>query len=322
MKDNTKTYSYNNDHNPKLPVDFWFQNPTEGLTLFVILYTLTCQWSQCLSCNLPSQVSEHHIDYKDIIKQIDYIFTYIIDESKKNSLKKIILSNNGSILDENTFSTTALIYFFAMMNIHCPNINTVTIETRPEYTDFSELEVLSRVLEEGDTPTDLEVAIGFEAFDDTIRNDYFKKGLNLNVFEQFAKKVSRHNFKLKTYFMLKPVPEMTENQAIEDIKQGIAYLDSIAQKTGLLINMHLNPTYVAFGTPLESAFKNGNYEPPQLSSVIKILKEIEKPAISIYIGLYDEGLAVTGGSFVRDGDEPIIKLLEEFNKTQNYSLFG
>ncbi len=320
MNDNQKTYSFNNDHNQRLPVDHWLQQPQEGLTLFVILYTMTCQWSKCLSCNLPSQVSEHHIGYRDIIKQIDYIFNYILNPEQKQSLKKIILSNNGSILDEETFSTTALIYFFAQMNIHCPNINTITIETRPEYTDFSELEVLSRVLKEGDTATDLEIAIGFEAFDDTVRNEYFMKGLNLEVFEQFAKKVARHKFKLKTYFMLKPVPEMTEQQAIDDIKQAIAYLDSIAQKTSLQINMHLNPTYVAFGTPLESAFKNGEYTPPQLYSVKTILQEIKKPQISIFVGLYDEGLAVTGGSFLRQGDEELVKLLERFNQTQDYSL--
>ena len=51
-----------------------------------------------------------------------------------------------------------------------PGIETLTLETRPEYVDWEELEVLSRALKEGETQTTLEVAIGFEAFDDTIRN--------------------------------------------------------------------------------------------------------------------------------------------------------
>ena len=38
--------------------------------------------------------------------------------------------------------------------------------------------------------------------------------------------------------------------------------------------------------------------------------------------LYDEGLAVPGGSFLRPGDESLVKRLEEFNRTQNYDLLN
>ncbi len=316
-----KTYLYNNDHNSKLPVDCWFQNPSEGLTLFIVFYTLTCQWSKCLGCNLPSLMSEEHIHYKNITKQIDYIFNYVIDESVQKNIKKIIISNNGSILDEDTFSTTALLYFIAKMNMNCPNINTLTIETRAEYADFAELEVMSRALNEGDTPTHLELAIGFEAFDDTIRNEYFKKGLDLNTFKKFAALVAKYKFKLKTYFMLKPVPQISEEEAIEDIKKGIDYLDEIAQKYNLSINMHLNPTYVAYGTELEQAFNDELFTPPQLQSVVDIIRYSKDKKVSLFIGLYDEGLAVPEGSFIREGDENLVLRLEKFNQTQDYSLF-
>ncbi len=90
-------------------------------------------------------------------------------------------------MDQDTFSTTALMYFTAKMNMHCPNISTLTIESRPEYIDPEELEVLSRAIKEGDTPTELEIAIGFEAFNDKIRNEYFYKGLTFDVVEKLAK---------------------------------------------------------------------------------------------------------------------------------------
>ncbi len=44
--------------------------------------------------------------------------------------------------------------------------------------------------------------------------------------------------------------------------------------------------------------------------------------ISIYIGLSDEDLAVEGGSFIRPGDEMLIKKLEKFNQTQNFDILG
>jgi len=315
-----KTYSFNNDHNPRLPADYWFQHPKEGLTLFTVFYTQACRWAQCLGCNLPSRMAEHHISYHDIIKQVDFIFNSVLSMEHKNELKKIIISNNGSIMDEHTFSTTALIYFIAQMNMHCPNIAVLSMETRPEYVDINELEVLARAIKEGSTPTDLELAVGFEAFDDKIRNDLFKKGLDLNIFEKMARMMSKYHFKLKVYFMLKPVPGMSEEDAILDVVNGINYLDQIARTYNLDINMHLNPTYAAYGTPLETAFKKGDYLPPTLESVKKTILQAESKSISIFVGLNDEGLATPGGSFIREGDEEVVKKLNQFNMTQNYNL--
>lgn len=254
------------------------------------------------------------------MKQIDFVFKYILSKEKKKQVQKIILSNNGSVLDEVTLSTTALLYFIAKLNLNCPNIRVLTIETRPEYVDLSELELLSRALAEGDTATQLEIAIGIEAFDDKIRNDHFNKGLRLEVFEKLAKNVSDYGFRLKTYFMLKPVPYMSEEKALEDIYNAIDYIDSISNKYGLKINMHLNPTYAAKGTVLETAFKEGSFVPPKMETVINAVLYSENKNISMFIGLYDEGLACEHGSFIRKGDEVLVDKLEHFNKTQDYSV--
>ncbi|MCK4258190.1 MAG: hypothetical protein KAX49_04390 [Halanaerobiales bacterium] len=314
-----KFYDFKEEHNPRTPVDYWFQNPKEGFTLFLVFYTQACRWARCLGCNLPSQTSEHPVSYKNIMQQIDYVFDYILTKEEKLKLRKFIISNNGSILDEKTYSTTSLMYFLAKMNLHCPNISVLTIETRPEYVDLEELEVLSRALKEGNTPTQLEIAIGFEAYDETIRNDYFRKGLTLEIFEKMAEKISRYGFKIKTYFMLKPVPEISEEDAILDIKNSINYLHMIANKYSLEINIHLNPTYVARGTALEEEFRKGNFTPPKLESVREAALEAEGKNISLFIGLNDEGLAVEGGSFIKEGEEDIIKAMEKFNQTQNFS---
>ncbi len=42
--------------------------------------------------------------------------------------------------------------------------------------------------------------------------------------------------------------------------------------------------------------------------------------ISIYVGLNDEGLAVPGGSFLREEEKGLVEILSEFNMTQNYEL--
>jgi radical SAM enzyme (TIGR01210 family) len=260
------------------------------------------------------------VPFNDIMKQVDHVFDFLLSPEQKENLKKIILSNNGSVLDEATYSTTALLYFVAKMNMNCPHISVLTLETRPEYVDMAELEVLHRALQEGETPTDLELAIGFEAFDDKIRNDHFQKGLKIEVFESMVKKIAKYGFKLKCYFMLKPVPGLSEEQAIADIAKGIEYLDSLSQKYAIEINLHLNPTYVARGTVLETEFKKGNYQPPTLESVQQAVLAAEQKRISLYVGLNDEGLAVPGGSFKREGDEELLEKLQHFNQTGDFSL--
>lgn len=332
-KDSNKSYNFDESHNPRLPAEYWFQHTIEGETLFIVFYTQACRYSKCEGCNLPSKMSLQHVDYKHIMKQIHMVFHNILSSEKKKSLKKIIVSNNGSVLDEDTFSTTALIYLIAKINLECPNVEVVTLETRPEYVDMEELEVLARALREGDTPSALEIAIGFEAYDDTIRNDHFKKSMSLKQFEDIVIKMSdvnkrfdakfKHQFKkmrLKTYFMLKPVPEMDETDAVVDIRAAIRYLNNIATEYDIDINMHLNPTYVAVGTELETAFNEGRYTPPQLKTVVTSIIHAADKNITIFVGLNDEDLTIEGGSFIREGDKDLIAALDEFNYTQNYEL--
>jgi len=315
-----KEYQFNESHDQNQPANMWFQESDEGLILFIVFYTQACRWSQCLGCNLPSQMSHKHISYKAIISQIDTVFADKKVKARKKRIRKVILSNNGSILDEDTFSSMAFMYLLVHLNMHFPNLALLSIESRIEYIETSELEFIARALAENDTPTQLEIAIGFEAFDDHIRNRVFKKGLTLSRFQRFVKKMAPYKFHLKCYFMQKPVPGISDEEAVLDIKNAIDYLAEIAISYHVKINMHLNPTFAARGTALEKAFLKGRYQPPLLIDTARAAVYSKGKPVSIFIGLYDEGLAVDGGSFIRPGDEKLVEDLEEFNRTQDYSI--
>ncbi|MBW1871920.1 MAG: hypothetical protein JRJ19_07635 [Deltaproteobacteria bacterium] len=315
-----KSYSYNDDHDKSVPIEMWFQESDEGLILFVVFYSQACRWSQCTGCNLPSKACQDHVDYKAIIDQINYVFSDPEVVRRRDSISKVIVSNNGSIFDEATFSSTALMYFLAQLNISLTNLQILTIETRPEYVDFAELEFMARALAESEANTQLEIAIGFEALDDEIRNDIFKKGLSRSGFEELVGQAAPYGYRIKCYFMQKPVPGLSDDAAVDDIKNAIDYLSQISEKFKVKINMHLNPTFVARGTTLEEAFLKNEYTPPRLVDVARAARHGRDKPISIFIGLSDEGLTVEGGSFIRDGDEEIIADLEQFNRSQNYDI--
>ncbi|MDH5511015.1 MAG: hypothetical protein OEZ32_11785, partial [Nitrospinota bacterium] len=240
-----KSYSFDETHDHNKPADLWFQDTAEGRALFIVFYSQACRWARCLGCNLPSLMSRGHVDFQALMAQVDHVIALPEFMESRAELRKVIVSNNGSVLDEVTFSSTALMYLVARLNQALPNLHVLSLETRPEYVDIPELEFLARALKEGACPTTLEVAIGFEAFDERIRNDMFKKGLSLKVFEKTAALLAEHRFALKCYFMLKPTPGLTDEEAVADIHAAIDYLDGVGRSLGLPINMHLNPTYVA-----------------------------------------------------------------------------
>ena len=315
-----KEYSYDDAHDPTKPAAYWFQDPPEGKTLFIVFYTQACRWSRCLGCNLPSQMAKGHVGFGALMAQVDYLLAQPEVADSAAEIKKIIVSNNGSALDEATFSSTALMYLIARANLGFPNLSVLSLETRPEYVDFAELEFIARSLKEGQTPTSLELAIGFEAFDENIRNEVFKKGLSLKAFEKMAQLLAEHKFSLKCYFMLKPVPGLTDDDAVLDIHRAIDYLGGLSGRLGAPINMHLNPTYAARGTELERAYIRGEFMPPRLHDLARAALHGRGKSISIYLGLSDEGLACAGGSFLRPGEEEILVKLEQFNKTGDWGL--
>ena len=312
--------TYDDEHSPDRPIDFWFQESHQGTILFVVFYTLACRWRRCTGCALPHTSSSQHVDFHAIMKQVDHVFGHPEVDRRRGDIRKIILSNQGSLLDEHTFSSTALMYLMAHINLRLPAVELVTMETRAEYVDEAELEFLARALAEGQAPAKLELAIGFEAFDDAIRNRDFCKGLPLPYFEELVAKVGEHGFHLKCYFMQKPVPGLSDEAAVTDVRAAIDYLADQAERHDVHIDMHLNPTYVAKGTPLAEAFAQGRFEPPRLRDVARAVMRAEQRKLTVFIGLNDEGLAVPGGSFLRPGDEPVVQQLERFNRSQDFGI--
>jgi radical SAM enzyme (TIGR01210 family) len=315
-----KDFSYRQqDH--RLPIEWWFQQNPEGLILFAVFYTLACRWNRCVGCNLPAKSSLSPVSLRDIIAQVDYLFAHEAIQGHMGQISKIILSNNGSMLDQGTFPTTALMYLLTQINLLFPALQTLCLETRVEYVEWEELAFIARALGEHEHPVKLELAIGFEAFDETVRNQIFGKGLSLAATENLVSMVAQYNYQLKFYFMLKPIVGLTDQQAVDDIRAAIDWLDQLSSRYGTKINLHLNPTYAAFGTPLERALKEGTYRPPLLRDVARAALYAQgRKNLSLFIGLNDEGLAAPGGSFLRPGEEALVAQLEAFNEAGDYAL--
>lgn len=132
--------------------------------------------------------------------------------------------NNGSFLNENEISAEARREILKTINEN-KDIKMIVIETRPEFvTEEKVIEIKKLVPNKR-----VEIAIGFEVYEDKYRYMCLNKGFSLNQFEKAAKLIVEHLY-LRTYVMLKP-PFLTEKESIDEAIKTIEYVFSIGAST-------------------------------------------------------------------------------------------
>ena len=282
------------------PIMFWFYKSIIGNALFLVLYTPKCRYKMerggCSGCNLPTvSDSSKEINSSDIHNQIDTTFDENLSANEKESIQELMLSNNGSILDPLTMDITSLKYAVLKAVKTFPNLKKIIFETRiDDYTNIKQLEVIQDMLSKEYSRIVLEIAVGFEIFNDELRNGYYQKGLERNILEEKMINLSRLDISLKVYMMYKAVPDylMSVDEAITDLNLASNYFSEFAQKYSLKINLHISPTYLATGTPLFVEYKNNRYTPPSIQDIDKMYNFlVVKDNLSYYISMNDEGLA-------------------------------
>lgn len=286
----------NKYRNDEQPMEFWFYNSMLGKSLFLILYTPKCRYAKCSGCNLPSLSSQEKTTSPSAVyKQVDYVLQESISSGEKNILKEVILSNNGNLFDIKTMPTLSLLYTINTLIEELPNLQKIVVESRIEYLKEHQLQTIDEVLSaHEDRDIQIEIALGFEIFDDELRNGYYKKGFHKSTLEELMPLFSKYNISLKFYMMYKSIPQMSTEDAIIDINNVSQYANGLVDKYGVKINIHISPTYVAVGTLLEKEFNEGNYTPPGPKEVGMLCDELALYSnVSYYISLNDEGLSST-----------------------------
>jgi hypothetical protein len=189
------------------PIVFWFYRNYMGEGLFVVLYTPKCRYKLekggCAGCNLPTlSARDKNLTRQDIENQIDYVFENL-SQNEKEELREIIMSNNGSILDFKTMDYEALKYFIKRSINELPYLKQIVFETRIDnYSDFSKMKNLVEFKNKIKPEVNYELAIGFEIFDDYLRNEYYKKGIDKKILEENLKKLKNLEINLRIYMII------------------------------------------------------------------------------------------------------------------------
>lgn len=299
------------------PLFHWYVDCALGKELVFALYTRPCRYGRCAFCALPI-MSEggDAVSAQDIEFQIDFILAQYTHK-QLIEVGKVSVYTASSSLDQECLPTRSLMYL-ALKVSNFANLKLLSLETRPEYVEDWELKALKHVFNE---KVDVEVGIGYETFDLVLRNKVLNKGLSLEALRGLMKKLDENKCCLKAYLMLKPHYSLSEEEGITEAKNGVKELHDLSKEFNVKTSVHLNPTYIAEGCRFTNEMKEHGYQPPELSSVIEVVKYARDLGMNIYVGLDDEGIAIEGGTFRHNGldkDKTVAALLS-FNRHQDFA---
>jgi hypothetical protein len=300
---------------PTEPLFHWFVDCALGKELVFALYTLPCRYARCAFCALPGMsLGGEAITPQDIERQVDHVIAHY-PRPQLEQVAKVSVYTAASALDQVCLPTRSLMYLLLRV-CDLPGLRLVSLETRPEYVEDWELRAVRAVLGEG---VQLEVGIGYETHDPHLRNAVLDKGLTDRELHDLAELLAARGVRLKAYLLLKPHHSLTEEQGVSEAIDGVDHLAGLGREHGVPVSIHLNPTYIPRGCKLTDELIALGYQPPELSSVVEVVKAAVDRGLPIYVGLDDEGLAVEGGVFRSTGldRERTVAALTAFNLHQD-----
>ena len=324
------------DHNPREPIFVWYQDTPEGKEINIALYTKPCSWGRCSFCTLPSQSSPVGVRTADILAQTQSAFDRFTPEQLA-PVRRVFLSNNGSVLDKDTLPLGNLRAAIRMAHERCPNLQIICLETRFDSVGPTDIEPLHAFLlschgeSEGrlaSMPVALQFSGGYETQDPYLRNAVLFKGYAEEKVQDFfalcseAAKRSDQTVLLDEYVILKPAAGLTDAEAVAEAVESILHLDRLGSHFSIPVSIRLNPAFAAVGSELHAQFQRERYTPPTLRDICQVIVAVRDRGceLPIFVGLNDEGLVNTDSERFGNRDHTDVEYhsaLLGWNKEQN-----
>ena len=168
----------------------------------------------------------------------------------------------GSFLNEREVSPEARRIILCLAS-NLRGLRRITIESRPEYISP---QIASDARNCIKAPVELEIGVGLEAKNDSLRNVCLNKGTSLASYEQAVSVAHSNEILLLAYVFLKP-PFLSERESIEEAVESVRYAFEIG----------FDEVYVQAGSVHEWSlsemlmFKK-KYSPPWLWSVLEVIR--------------------------------------------------
>lgn len=247
-------------YDPQSYVSAWTEKDLlhgEIVDAFVIIFrTRGCYWARSSGCSMCGYVNETSIDVieSDLKVQVDKAL-------RRYGGEKIVkIYTSGNFFDEQeVFPDSRAMILQAFGG----RAEKVIVESLPH---FVRPELVREGLEECG---EFEVAMGLESANDVVLRDSVNKFWGLENHRKAADIIHAQGGLVKIYLLLKP-PFLTEMESIRDTVASIAAVDSFAD------TISINPVNVQRDTLVDKLYRRGEYRPPWLWSVVRVLETAGK----------------------------------------------
>jgi len=270
----------------------------------------------CSMCAFPASSTG------DIQVPVEMLKKQLTSELEKvgwdeEGLEELDIFCAGSFFNDEEIPEKARIFTFETAK-QLSNIKKLLVESRPEYITGDKIEKGAKIL---GPDIDFEIAIGLESASSRVRDDIINKGFGLEEFEASLKLIGEANAHLLVYIFLKP-PGITEREAYYDTLESIKYVFKKANELGIKkVTAAVQPAFVQGEGYLHDLYVEGNYKPPWLWTIVKLLKEADHLG-EIQIGTSEDHpppIAVRSNCPVCN--EQIEEAIETYNRTQDIRVF-
>lgn len=273
-----------------------------------------CAWYKasggCTMCGFNQKLDQ--LNSKRKFSASDLTGLYEIAEALSSPFRPeiVYVYNGGSFLNQKEIPQRAQLDICRLVSNN-PGVYGLFVESRPEFVRPDTIVPLKKAL----GTKYLEIGIGLEAVSDKVREINIHKGFSRQDYEDAVQVLKKNNVRILTYVFLKPLG-LSEKEAIEEAVKTIAY----AFRSGS-DEVSLSCAFIQEGTKLEKAYRNGEFRPPWLWSVIEVIKQTADLG-PVRIGSFeDEPPPVAIPFNCGRCDSAVVKEIERYNLHQKSGNF-
>lgn len=294
---------------PTKPVRCWSEKDVldnKQVDAFVIIFrTRGCSWSLnsgCTMCGYFNDSMWEKVSDLDLLSQFDRAMELYSGE------KFVKIFTSGSLLDDDEIPSKVRKKILKRLT---ETVDKISIESRPDYITDKKLDDIRDIIKS----KSLEIGIGLETANDTVREYAINKGFTFKDYKKSADIVKKNNCELKTYVLVKP-PFLTEKESIDDC------VDTVDKIKAITDIVSFNPTNVQRKTLVEYLWKRKQYRPAWLWSVMELLKKSKKIAGDVRIKCdIVGGGSIRGAHNCKKCNSGFLDAIAEFSLSQNTKVF-
>jgi len=295
------------------PVRAWIEEDRvlgeRGRALVVVLATRGCSWALsehggCSMCGYIYEGVKGDVSSEQIVNQFKGAYRKASSAKPPMAVK---IFTSGSFLDENEVPEDAqneILWFISKD----PRVKEVVLETRPSFVTVENVSRCVQALK----GKQLTIAVGLETVNDKVRK-VINKGFTFMEFKKAMDVAKALGARVKVYLLVKP-PFLREEEAIIDTENSIITLSEMGVDV-----ISLNPCTVHKGTFVELLWKKGDYRPPWLWSLVKIIQDVYREIDTTLICVPVASGSPRGPHNCGVCDKRVDGALRKFSLSQNVS---